>query len=145
MLICSLCKEEQPTSCYNWNRVSNRYNSQCKDCCANEQRRRTSTFEGRIKACVGKAKHRKHICTLTYEEALHQWEIQEGKCALSGAPLQSEGNSPYTASLDRIDSSKGYTADNIQWICWIVNKMKMDWSQDEFLSWVQAIADNTRN
>jgi hypothetical protein len=94
---------------------------------------------------VGKAKHRKHFCNLTYEEAHLQWELQQGKCALSGAPLLSEGGSPYTASLDRTDSSKGYTADNIQWVCWIVNKMKMDWTQEEFLTWVHAVADNTRN
>ena len=145
LIVCSLCEQRQPTSAYVWNKANNRYNSQCRGCCAIEQRRRNSTKEGRVKFCVAKARNRKHICTLTYEEALYLWDLQGGKCALSGAPLSSEGNSPYTASLDRKDSSKGYTADNVQWVCWIVNKMKMEWSQNEFLSWVHAIADNTRN
>ena len=33
-----------------------------------------------------------------------------------------------TASIDRIDSSKGYTKDNVQWVCYIYNAMKDEFS-----------------
>ena len=41
-------------------------------------------------------------------------------------------NDSKTASLDRIDSSKGYTEDNIQWVHKDVNQMKMDLPEQRF-------------
>lgn len=57
-------------------------------------------------------------------------EQQDYKCALSGLPISAlEG----TASLDRIDSSKGYTYDNVQWLHKDINMMKRHYSQDYFI------------
>ena len=42
-------------------------------------------------------------------------------------------------SLDRIDSSKGYTKDNVQWLHKDVNNLKMDFDQKEFLEWCKKI------
>ena len=39
----------------------------------------------------------------------------------------------YTASLDRIDSSKGYTTDNVQIISYISNLMKSNATNDELI------------
>lgn len=39
----------------------------------------------------------------------------------------------FNASLDRIDSSKDYTTDNTQLVCWIVNRMKSDFSMELFI------------
>ena len=47
-----------------------------------------------------------------------------------------------TASLDRIDSSKGYTIDNIQWLHKDINKMKWDFSQEKFLELCKKIVNN---
>jgi hypothetical protein len=44
-----------------------------------------------------------------------------------------------TASLDRIDSSKGYTIENVQWVHAIINNMKWDMPQSEFLSFCYAV------
>lgn len=33
-------------------------------------------------------------------------------------------------SLDRINSNKGYTLDNVQIVCWWYNVMKQDWSKE---------------
>jgi hypothetical protein len=38
-----------------------------------------------------------------------------------------------TASLDRIDSSKGYTIDNVQWVHKTVNLMKRELNQQDFI------------
>lgn len=100
---------------------------------------------GRIKKC---AKHR-NLEFLVTKEFL--WELflkQDRKCALSGLPLNFKSEyknsstgicrfldtTKITASLDRIDSSKGYTEDNVQWVHKILNTMKSTLSNDVFLS-----------
>lgn len=70
---------------------------------------------------------------------------QSRKCALSGVDIQfSKKNidkSNTTASLDRINSSKGYTIDNIQWIHKDLNKMKTNFKQEDFIQWCKIIAE----
>ena len=48
-------------------------------------------------------------------------------------------NRSMTASLDRIDSCKGYTIDNVQWVHKWINVMKSDHSQDEFIALCRAV------
>lgn len=50
---------------------------------------------------------------ITEEDAYAVLEKQEFKCALSGLSLTFK---PQTASLDRVDSKRHYTPDNIQWV-----------------------------
>lgn len=71
------------------------------------------------------------------------WELflaQNKKCVLSGEDLTftkkyQHGRNETTASLDRIDSNKGYIKGNIQWVHKHINKMKSNKSDDEFLNW----------
>ncbi len=49
-----------------------------------------------------------------------------------------------TASLDRIDSTKGYTLDNIQWIHKDLNKMKMNFANDYFIKTCKLVAENNK-
>jgi hypothetical protein len=46
-----------------------------------------------------------------------------------------------TASLDRIDSTKGYIKGNIQWVHKDVNKMKWNWNQSNFINWCKLITN----
>lgn len=77
----------------------------------------------------------------------YAWGLFTGKCALSGVPITissniKEGNpdySKFTASLDRIDSSKGYIEGNVQWVHKIVNIMKGSLSEREFKKWCSLI------
>jgi len=71
------------------------------------------------------------------------WAKQSGKCAYSGVPLSIGMPGPHiTASLDRIDSSLGYTEDNVQFVHKAINQMKWDLSHDDFLMWVNLISKN---
>lgn len=99
----------------------------------------------------GSSKRRKrHIpFCLTIENAWDLFIKQERKCSLSGVEIgfsqrnkRRYGAETNTASLDRIDSSKGYTIDNVQWVHKIVNIMKMSLPQDEFIQWCHIIAAN---
>ena len=90
--------------------------------------------------------------SITIEDAWNKYLQQNGKCALSGVDIMLRGqemgiSSKYvhkktTASLDRIDSSLGYTIDNIQWIHKDLNQMKSDRSMETFLYWIQTIYKN---
>lgn len=66
------------------------------------------------------------------------WDLfvkQNKRCALSGLELtiQRSKSNAGNASLDRIDSFKGYTIGNVQWVHKDINKMKTDFSQEEFI------------
>jgi len=60
---------------------------------------------------------------------------QNRLCALSGLPIKFAKNykDSTTASLDRIDSAKGYIEGNVQWTHKEINKIKLDLSVDRFL------------
>ena len=69
---------------------------------------------------------------------------QNKKCALTGIdihfPETAKEHSKGTASLDRIDSSKPYNADNVQWVHKTVGMMKLAFTQTEFIEWCKLIA-----
>jgi uncharacterized protein (DUF779 family) len=73
---------------------------------------------------------------------LNLYHKQNGCCALSCLPIKfPEDSFEYgSASLDRIDSSKHYTADNVWWVHKDVNLMKMDLPLERFLELAKAIA-----
>jgi hypothetical protein len=83
----------------------------------------------------GVMKERKLNCDITSEDLYNQLKDQDFKCALTGIPLnvilltRKETN----ASVDRIDSSKGYVKGNIQWVTKDVNLMKNKYSQNYFI------------
>lgn len=84
---------------------------------------------------------------ITIKEAWDIFENQNGKCALSGEPLQfaSATSKETTASLDRIDSALGYTSKNVQWLHKNVNRMKSVLNETEFIEWCNKIANFTKN
>jgi hypothetical protein len=41
--------------------------------------------------------------------------------------------------LDRIDSSKGYLEDNVQWVHKDFQKIKLDLTEDSLLDWAKKI------
>jgi len=94
-----------------------------------------------------KAKSRNIKFFITIEQAWEKFLFQERKCALSGVELKFSiaerlRLNDRTASLDRIDSSKNYTIDNIQWIDKRINKMKMNMDENEFIQICIKIAKN---
>lgn len=94
--------------------------------------------------------HKRGFSFLVSNEYL--WELfqrQDGRCALTGCQLipHRKESEEYTASLDRIDSTKGYIEGNVQWVHKDINYMKMDLSASRFIelcrgvtAWVSAQA-----
>ena len=105
-------------------------------------------FKALLKNLIEKSKYRasknsmKFDLNISFIEKL--WIKQNGKCALSGLEMTyifGKGKQVNNASLDRIDSSKGYIQENVQLVCRAVNVMKSDLSQDEFINYCKNISN----
>jgi hypothetical protein len=79
------------------------------------------------------------------------WKLfvkQGGKCALTGLTIEmsksGKQTGKQTASLDRVDSSKGYFLRNVQWVHKDINKMKMDFSQERFVYLCDLVSGRQR-
>ncbi len=95
-------------------------------------------------------RHRKRKeCSITIEDLVEQWNKQAGVCPITGWTMDNTPRSrsinssklPFhikRASLDRIDSSKGYTKDNIQFICLIAQYAKNQFKEKEVLEFCEA-------
>ena len=86
---------------------------------------RKGTLDGKLISLVTQSKYRskkrglEHNLTVRYLRGLYKG--QEGRCALSGnlmTIIGERGTSDYwhSISLDRIDSSNGYTEGNVQFL-----------------------------
>lgn len=79
----------------------------------------------------------------------NQYYKQHGKCGLSNIQMtyykDYDDNNDYIISLDRIDSNKPYTANNIQLVCNFVNTMKSDTNEEIFLEYIKNIHLNKTN
>jgi hypothetical protein len=73
------------------------------------------------------------------------WDLlvqQDFKCALTGMPITVSKNwrkEKFTASLDRIDSTKGYVIGNVQWLHKTVNRLKSNFTEEQLIYWVGQI------
>lgn len=123
--------------------LKNKRSQQCQSC------RKVEMFKG-IEELSGtyliflqhSAKKRNLEFNLTKE---YLWKIyiqQNRKCALSGINIEfctKHFSQPkyftahQTASLDRIDSTKGYIEGNVQWVHKNVNQMKWNYNQIDFI------------
>ena len=86
---------------------------------------------------------------LKLEDMFILYEQQHGLCAITGTVMtyQStmDNNNDRNISLDRIDNTKGYVLDNVQYVCKRVNLMKNTLAEKEFIGWCKLIADQTTN
>lgn len=101
----------------------------------------SGTFWNRL---IGGARSRGIQVNISKEFCWKLLESQNFKCALSGQSITiGEGKdlTAFTASIDRIDSSLGYTENNIQWLHKDVNRMKLEFPQDKFINLIRMIYD----
>lgn len=125
-------------------------------------RERASTIEGYFKQiynCIKNNKLRTRFgeTDLTLDDILDLWNKQEGKCAISGVdmtwgysdkPQDQYGKwtkKPLNASVDRIDSSKGYTKDNLWIICNMINTFKGSYDVELVYEISEKIVEKCKN
>jgi hypothetical protein len=105
----------------------------------------SGTFWNQIKRGADGTKGRKKMeFSITIEYAWNLIVEQKFKCALSGMDiyLQPNYNTRPTASLDRVDSSKGYVVGNVQWVHKDINKMKNSFDQNYFKKLCALVSEN---
>lgn len=84
---------------------------------------------------------------LSVEFMLDLLNKQGGRCAISGKKLTfikipNSGRTNTNASIDQIVAGGGYTEDNVQIVCDVVNRMKTDMTMDELRYWCAAILED---
>jgi len=135
-----------------------KYNSFCNFCDAKRtaiyKNKKIETIDGKIHFLMNNLNRRvrdKDLeCDVDKEFILNLWEKQQGKCFYTGIQMEfgqhKEKKDLYNTnfnvvSIDRFDSSKGYTKDNTVLCCWGVNNMKQQMSYEELLKWCSLILD----
>ena len=114
--------------------------------------RRVDIYAQYLRTIERGAKGRGLELSITATDIKELLEKQNHKCALSGLDIQLSNtynaqtkNSVNDASIDRIDSSKGYTIDNIQWVNKYINFMKQDINQGDFINFCHIISNHQKD
>lgn len=84
---------------------------------------------------------------MTLENLADQWVSQKGICPFSGLTLElpdykRQVHFSIRASLDRIDSSKGYVVGNIQFVSTMINLMKSNLSDQDVYKFRDQLVKN---
>ena len=112
---------------------------------------RHSKPEGRasvlLSSCRGRARRNKLEFDLTKKWIL---ERLRGNCELTGIEFNfEEARGPKAPSVDRIDSTKGYTKDNCRVILWSLNCAFSTWGAEDFseiaLAWLSVTEQKLDN
>lgn len=78
------------------------------------------------------------VFEITIQDIQEIYEQQNKCCAFSGLPLFWG----QTASVDRIDSKKGYTKENVQIVHKQLNMIKRDTPNEQFIEWCILVAEH---
>ena len=116
-----------------WNKSEKNQNHLKKIC--NNRHDEYSPFRTLLKSCRNRTKE--FDLDLPYLKDL--WQKQNGKCAVTGVDLHLKNsyNKNYQASIDRIDSSKGYIKGNIRFTSVSVNWLKSNLDDEHLLEFFQ--------
>ncbi len=138
---CSTCKIEKPIIEFTRNKSQpTGYMCYCKDC-NNKRNKKFRRDPNNLKRACARVfsyiARRVRVKNLSIDIDVsfieHLYNIQGGRCAYTGDNLSLESGLNSTMSVDRVDSSKGYTKDNVKLVTWEVNNMKQSASMKEFL------------
>lgn len=151
-LLCAKCKEVKPQEEFYRTKQNKRgFNSYCRKChytksnASPNRKKNSAIYYARKKAENPQLfmwKQAKHRARCDYNEMEFTIEVEDivipEKCPYMGVefiPLDSD----FGYSLDRIDSSKGYTKGNVQVISYIANKMKNNATTEQLIQFAKGV------
>ena len=139
--ICSKCKIEQPIKNFaKDNLTKTKIRSQCTQC--RGKYRQLKHNINPVKQMFYDAQLRAKKKNLPFDITL-KWLEQKytGYCELTGIEFQfaNKGKNPNSPSIDRIDSSKGYTKDNVRLIIWRLNEAMSKYGLESLIELVNSI------
>ena len=147
---CPMCGTEQDYLRRNYAIHSFLLKKECKSCSNKNTENSHRGFYNAVRlSWFEKCKVSAETRGIVWELSVHDvWDVyikQEGVCALSGIPIGwSQIGQMHTASIDRIDSKKGYLVENVQLLHKDVNMMKQAFCQDHFVNLCKAVADKVK-
>jgi hypothetical protein len=92
-----------------------------------------------LKNAEHRSKRKGILFNLVQDDIIKQLSVQDGKCYFSGQTID-----VYNLSIDRIDSTKGYTPDNIKLTTTRINWMKGNQSNADFINLISTIYNYTK-
>ena len=104
---------------------------------------RTDTAAYLLAETRKRAKRKGMECTLSLRHIAKCYAT--GRCQVTGIPFDivgggGRGNTkPFIPTIDRIDSTLGYTDANCHMVCWIYNRCKGNWTRREVLKMATAL------
>ena len=148
---CTDCKQKLPAEAFpaQSKKCSTcRYTARRKAASATPQNFLTRSF-GQLKHARMKKEKSKKGWEITLEDVLELWELQIGRCALTGLFMtfhkDGSGRRDLNVSIDRIDPDVEYLVTNIQLVCNRVNTMKHTMKEDELYWWAKNIVECKEN
>lgn len=123
-----------------WNKsVENK--SHLKTICSNRKDEYTD-----FKTLYRSAKKRGKEFDLDLPYLKELWESQNGKCVITGVDLNlsSCGNKNYQASLDRIDSNKGYIKGNVRYTSVSINWLKSNFDDNHLYEFMDICRNSVK-
>ncbi len=134
---------------------SRRYGLSCRDCYLENRKEMRKLYKKPMRMWITELlrslKYRSiDECDLTVDYMMSLWNEQDGKCMYTSFDMREPcfyglGRSYYSASVDRIDSNRGYIKGNIVWCCFGANLAKSDFDLDEFINNCGTIYNNKEN
>jgi endogenous inhibitor of DNA gyrase (YacG/DUF329 family) len=118
-----------------------------KECSVLMRQDGLSLFRNFVRGACRHLEKRKLHLDVTPEDLKIIWEKQEGICPYTGWKLKLKSDrgdrrNLLNASLDRIDSSMGYTKENVQFVSIMANYAKNDFSDDQLFEFCRAVTFN---
>lgn len=115
-------------------------------CCKSCAKRKLSFEQSYLNKIKKRAKKSNIEFDLELDFIINLLKEQDYKCKLSGLPIEIRkvwhGQINQTASLDRIDNTKGYIKNNVQWLHKDVNNMKHTFTEKYFIDLCKRIGSS---
>jgi hypothetical protein len=112
------------------------------------QKDKHSGFRWYMKNIKRNSKKRNHTYDVDIEYLEMIWKEQDGICPFTKEKLQLKTHSddrfstPYSASIDRIDNSKGYIKGNIRFVALMFNYARNKFSDEQVIDFCKQVASN---
>jgi hypothetical protein len=115
------------------------------------ERKTNRPYRRKENAITPERRHLEVLLAVSKKRALQRgliWELDLDQltipttCPYLGVPLtyiHGEGRVQSNISLDRIDSTKGYTMDNVEFISDLANRMKQEATQEQLISFAHGV------
>lgn len=145
-LICSKCgisfEKEKREYVRQISKGRNKDRFFCSISCHASEEDEFSPFRVYVSTARKNARLKQLDFNLTVSHLKFIWDTQKGICPYLGVNMHLDKgrfstHNPAKASLDRIDSSKGYVEGNVEFVCIFVNLGKNGYRKEQILSLLQ--------